>query len=166
MHRAACTAFSAAASTASHVCNDTPRVGGGTLEVATQHVSALCFCGCRKRAEELDSLWWAQHHATISEHGEKGHKPADAPAPEAMQADLEPAGPTVQAGYVEASLEHRRIYPIYWPGAARALVRGTWFMELGQGKGWVPLPHPVAATLEIRWQQRCVQLAIHRDLVT
>jgi hypothetical protein len=118
---------------------------------------------CRKQAARLNAAWWAEHHATMEELGRtKARAPDIASIPEA-QADLEPAGPVVQGGYMEASLDRRITYPIYWPAQPRALLRGTWFVESARGKGWLPLPHPVAATLEARWQQRCARAPRRRQ---
>jgi hypothetical protein len=55
---------------------------------------------------------------------------------------------------MEASLRRRLLYPIYWPAEPRCLLRGTWFVETGQDKGWLPLLHPVATALETQWQLR------------
>lgn len=71
-----------------------------------------------------------------------------------MQADLEPAGPIVQAGYMEADLTKRLLYPIYWSGNSYTLWRGTWFMETDKGK-ITPLPHIFATQLEWHWQNKC-----------
>ena len=108
----------------------------------------------RKSAAKLDAAWWAAHLATCAEVASGGRKVLDAPVA-AQQADLSPKGPTVQAGYMETDLTRRIMYPIYWPGEPRALLRATWYVEVAPGKGWAPLPHPIASTLESRWQQRC-----------
>jgi hypothetical protein len=72
-----------------------------------------------------------------------------------VQAGLEPRGPVVRAGYFEADIASRQLYPIYWPAPPHMLMRGTWFVEApGQQRALIPLPHSLASVLEKAWQDR------------
>jgi hypothetical protein len=76
-------------------------------------------------------------------------------AREPKQAELEPRGPVVRAGYFEADIKARSVYPIYWPGVPSVLIRGTWFVvSSAQGRNLIPVPHSIARKLENAWQDR------------
>lgn len=104
----------------------------------------------RKDAVRIDEAWWQAEH-TAAPAGK------DAVDPEKLyQADLEPRGPAVKAGDWEADLKERRLYPIYWEGEPRMLLRGTWFVQTSiKSDTWLPLPHGLVLQLEHAWQSRC-----------
>jgi hypothetical protein len=101
----------------------------------------------------LNALWDEQHNIEVALRADKASKTGTAAELLVMQADLEPAGPVVQAGYMEADLKQQLLYPIYWPGEAHSLLRGTWFAEVDKGKV-IPLPHGFATKLELHWQEK------------
>ena len=112
------------------------------------------MCYCRKHASEYDEQWMQQQEAAMAAKKGKASPPA---ALEPKQAELEPRGPVVRAGYFEADIKARTVYPVYWPGEQSTLIRGTWFVLSSQGRNLMPLPHPVVRKLEQAWQTRCVQ---------
>lgn len=102
---------------------------------------------------EYDECWLQQQEACKQARKEK----SPPPAPEPKQAELEPRGPVVRAGYFEADIKARSVYPVYWPGDQSTLMRGTWFVvSSAQGRNLIPLPHQFACKLEQAWQTRCV----------
>lgn len=109
---------------------------------------------CRKHAGEYDECWLQQQAAFMEARKDKATPPA---APEPKQAELEPRGPVLRAGYFEADIKARTVYPVYWPGEQSTLIRGTWFVVSSQGRNLIPLPHPLACKLEHAWQTRYVQ---------
>lgn len=113
----------------------------------------------RKHAAEYNKCWLQQQEALKRA---KLDKSPPLPA-EPKQAELEPRGPTVRAGYFEADIKARSLYPIYWPAEPSSLMRGTWFVvSSSQGRNLIPLRHPLACKLEQAWQDRC---AHHSDAV-
>ena len=110
---------------------------------------------CRKNARHYSTAWWQQHRAAYEQLSDRSaQRDAAACEERIVQAELDPAGPIVRAGYLEADLEKRTLTPVYWPGAMRTLLRATWFVEMDRAKPLVPLPHPIAATLERHFRNR------------
>lgn len=109
---------------------------------------------CRKHVSLYDQCWQEQDEAFQQARKDKSAPPA----PELKQAELEPRGPALRAGYFEADIKARSVYPVYWPGEPSTLIRGTWFVVSStQGRNLIPLPHPFACKLEQAWQTRYVQ---------
>jgi hypothetical protein len=136
-------------------------LGRGTTRLcttSTAHRATSASLVCRKRSNEYDASWWTQHEQQKAARKEKDKDKEKAPQAqtELKQAELEPRGPVVRAGYFEADIEARAVYPIYWPGEPRMLLRATWFVvSPGQQRTLIPLPHPLACTLEKAWLNRC-----------
>lgn len=104
------------------------------------------------REEELLSYWWKEY-AECSE-GPKGRTssstkadpPQSSQASELYAVEEERVGVPVKGGLYEVDLVKRHLFPVYWTGENRRVLRGHWFAQCGLD--WLPLREDVAEQLE------------------
>ncbi|CAG9461893.1 unnamed protein product [Pedinophyceae sp. YPF-701] len=138
------------------------------------------FCDADSRAieaafqqdrHEIERAWWAEvaemslgpdpgkqssaKRGPIAEGQDPRPPQQDAATHDPSRSPPEDDAPTVavKGGLSDVHLPDRRLTDSYWPGPAKRVLRGTWFVERGS-REWMPLREDIAEQLEEAFRNR------------